>query len=117
MIGRNVQMFCCEDISLIENYDKAINDNTQMYECHHRNEIILNKYVEELIVEDLYFNRPASELIFLTKQEHRKIHTGFIRHKLSGKAKELVDNRIKNYGNGRSFRNKMLNKEYWSKVV
>ena len=33
-----VKKFCCEDISLIENYEQALNDQTQMWECHHRKE-------------------------------------------------------------------------------
>ena len=68
--------YCCEDISNIENYELAINDNTQTWECHHRREVLpcgrfsaddLNKF-------GLYFNRPASELIFLTPFAHRQLH-------------------------------------------
>ena len=71
---KNVLKFCCDDISLIENYDKAINDITQTWDCHHHLEIELNLTVKELIKRDLYYNRPASELIFLTKGEHSRIH-------------------------------------------
>ena len=28
--------FCCEDISLIENYALAVADTTQTWDCHHR---------------------------------------------------------------------------------
>ena len=68
--------YCCEDPSLIENYDKAIADTTQTWECHHRGEVLpcgrfsaddLNKF-------GLYFNRPAAELIFLTPAAHRQLH-------------------------------------------
>ena len=39
MISENqVKKYCREDISLIENYDKAINDKTQTWDCHHRKE-------------------------------------------------------------------------------
>lgn len=31
--------YCKEDISKIENYDKAIADTTQTWECHHRDEV------------------------------------------------------------------------------
>lgn len=117
MIGRNVKQFCCEDISLIENYNKAISDNTQIYECHHRNEIILNKYTEELIADDLYYNRPASELIFLTRQEHRKIHAGFKPHCRDGKAKEIFDKKINTNTRNIRSKTKTYNKDYtyWSK--
>ena len=68
--------FCCEDISLIENYDKAIADTTQTWDCHHRGEILpCGRFsVSDLKKFELYFNRPASELIFLTRSEHRRLH-------------------------------------------
>ena len=48
MISENqVKKYCREDISLIENYDKAINDKTQTWDCHHRKE---SQYsVDELV--------------------------------------------------------------------
>lgn len=74
MICENtVRKYCCEDISLIENYQEAINSD-EKWDCHHRLEIELNKSVQELKDLNLYFNRPANELIFLTKSEHIKIH-------------------------------------------
>ena len=47
---KNAKRFCNEDISLIENYDKAIVDNTQTWHCHHRAEILPCGifYVEDL---------------------------------------------------------------------
>lgn len=38
----NVNAFCCEDISKIENYDKAVADKTQTWHCHHKNGIVMN---------------------------------------------------------------------------
>ena len=64
--------FCKDDISLIENYDKAIYDSNQTWECHHRKGTIVSK--KQLIEIGEYYNRPASELIFLTKSEHRILH-------------------------------------------
>lgn len=68
--------FCCEDLSLIENYDKAISDTTQTWDCHHRREILpCGRFsVSDLKKFELYFNRPASEHIFLTRSEHRRLH-------------------------------------------
>lgn len=83
MIRENlVKEYCREDISLIQNYQKAIEDDTQTWHCHHRLEVCdengkersLQKSRDELIAENLYYNRPASELIFLTKSEHRSLH-------------------------------------------
>ena len=68
--------FCCEDLSLIENYELAINDTTQTWDCHHRGEILpCGRFSrDDLKKFGLYFNRPASELIFLTKAEHTRLH-------------------------------------------
>ena len=70
----NVNKFCNDDVSLIENYNEAINSK-ETYVCHHRLEIELDLSVNELIKRKMYYNRPASELIFLTKSEHSRIHT------------------------------------------
>ena len=67
-----VKKYCNEDISLIENYEKAISDQNQTWDCHHRRENIFSR--KELVEIGEYFNRPASELIFLTPFEHRSLH-------------------------------------------
>ena len=36
---KQAKKYCKEDISLIENYEQAVNDNNQMWVCHHREEI------------------------------------------------------------------------------
>ena len=64
--------YCKDDISLIENYDKAIADDTQTWHCHHRRETIFSR--KDLIEIGEYYNRPACELIFLTPTEHHKLH-------------------------------------------
>lgn len=67
--------FCKEDISKIENYDKAISDNTQTWHCHHRTEIWWNCSKKDLIENECYYNRKACELIFLTPAEHKSLHS------------------------------------------
>lgn len=69
---KNVKNYCNESLSLIENYDKAFADKEQTWDCHHRRELETSR--KELIKIGEYFNRPASELIFLTKSEHNAIH-------------------------------------------
>ena len=76
MISKQAYAYCCEDLSLIENYDKAIKDNVEIWRCHHRLEIN-DGYVTsaaELEMLGLYYNRPASELIFLTLRDHNILH-------------------------------------------
>ena len=73
MISENqVKKYCRDDISLIENYDKAVSDTTQLWHCHHRRETIFSR--KDLIEIGEYYNRPACELIFLTPFEHLSLH-------------------------------------------
>lgn len=63
----------CLDYKDIENYDKAIADEKNIWVVHHRFEE-MGLSSEDLIRMGLYFYRPAGELIFLTRGEHSKIH-------------------------------------------
>ena len=69
---RYAKNFCNEDISLIENYEKAIADLNQTWHCHHRRELTTSR--KNLLEIGEYYNRPANELIFLTKAEHTALH-------------------------------------------
>ena len=64
--------YCKAEISFIENYEQAVNDNTQIWHCHHRRESVYTK--KGLIEICEYYDRPAIELIFLTKSEHIRLH-------------------------------------------
>lgn len=77
-------MKCKEDLSLIENYDKAMADNTQTWDCHHRDEIktlpsgiTVVRTSKELKEMGRYYKCPANELIFLTEHEHNSLHGKF----------------------------------------
>lgn len=74
----NAKRFCSEDISLIENYQQAISDQTRTWDIHHRKEcdsegrtLFTKKQLKEI---NLYVKRPASELIFVTRSMHSKLH-------------------------------------------
>ena len=73
---RYTRKFCCEDIRNIENYYKAVADKEHMWECHHRGEILPCGVfsVQDLKNVGLYWNRPASELVYLRHDEHRVLH-------------------------------------------
>lgn len=73
MICKYISKFCCEDAALIENYEEALAD-IETWDLHHRREIDENLRADELKQMGLYYNRPASELIFLTKSEHMSLH-------------------------------------------
>lgn len=85
--------FCKDDITKIENYDKAMTDTTQTWHLHHILELTLDgKYAhsrEELKRLGMYYNRPYFELLFLTHSEHNRLHrkgkhrSDKTRHKIS----------------------------------
>lgn len=72
MIRECLKLICCEDLSLIENYKEAINSE-EKYHLHHR---LGEKYsVKELKKMNMYYHRPACELIFLRHDEHLRLHS------------------------------------------
>ena len=103
-----VKQYCCEDPSLIENYYEAINSE-ESWHCHHRLGIILHKKKKELIELGLYYNRPASELIFLTNSEHQKLHhikdNTFLLEHLSEEHKEKISKTLKELFNSEYYHN------------
>ena len=74
----NAKSYCSEEIALIENYHEAIADQTKMWEIHHRRESDSEGRTlftgKQLIEMGLYFKRPASELVFVTRSMHWKLH-------------------------------------------
>ena len=86
----NAKRFCSDEISLIENYREAIADEEKMWDIHHRRECDSEGRTlftrKQLIDMNLYFKRPASELIFVTRSTHRKLH------------REMLENIGKNVG-------------------
>ena len=66
----------------IENYEAAKADDFKGWHCHHRLEThtsdgkkrLVNLTRDELIEMDMYYNRPASELIFLKASDHISLH-------------------------------------------
>jgi len=71
---QSAKAYCCEDITTIENYEKAVMDPDVKWVLHHRREIDESLSMNELIDKHLYYMRPASELIFLTPSEHSSLH-------------------------------------------
>ena len=63
----------CTDYKNIENYEDALKSPLR-YDLHHRNEISEHKSKKQLITENLYYGRPAEELVFLEHGEHARLH-------------------------------------------
>ena len=74
----------CKDYENIENYDKALADNFKGWHCHHRLEThtsdgerrLVDITQKELMALNMYYHRPAEELIFLTSREHNAFNKG-----------------------------------------
>lgn len=72
----------CNNYENIENYQKAKADNFAGWCIHHRLQTWttdgerrkVDISAEELKALNMYYNRPAEELIFLTKSEHSSLH-------------------------------------------
>ena len=67
----------CKDYTEIRNYEEAVNDTTEMWDCHHRMEEVFTHV--ELKRAGWYYNRKPEELIFIRRSEHRgnpKLHIG-----------------------------------------
>ena len=74
----------CYELENVENYELAKRDNFKGWVIHHRLETHFsdgsirpnkcNITVDELKELDMYYNRPADELIFMKKSEHIKLH-------------------------------------------
>ena len=95
----------CKDYKNIENYEKAKADNFKNWHCHHRLEThnsdgkrrAVDITVAELKALDMYYNRPADELIFLTISEHSRLH-------MKGKHRsEETKNKMREALKGRQF--------------
>lgn len=69
----SVKLFCKEDPSLIQNYEKTINSD-ESWAIHHRFEMSKNLTATQLDNMNMYYDRPASELIYLPKKIHDKMH-------------------------------------------
>ena len=98
----------CKDFTKIENYEEAIADTKNVWDCHHRLELVKTGGVvdatrQELIDWGIYYDRPADELIFLTHSEHASIHMGD--RKLSNKTRKKLSDLHKGnkYNLGRKY--------------
>ena len=99
--AKGVKRYCSEDISLIENYQTAISDQKRIWEIHHRRECDSEGRTlftcKQLVDMNLYYNRPASELIFVTRSMHWKLHheihvkCGKIGGKIGGKSQSKIE--------------------------
>lgn len=86
---QRMKAYCSEPLSHIENYDKAVADDEHVWVCHHRAEVLpCGRYtVAQLQKHGLYWHRPASELIFLRRDVHTRLHRNGTHHSDEAKRK------------------------------
>ena len=113
----------CKEPEKIENYEKAKKDNFKGWHCHHRLEthnsdgerrpVDIPK--KELKALGMYYNRPASELIFLPESEHNAIR------KVSDETRRMMGESKKgeknpNYGKPAWNKGKKMSEEFCRKL-
>ena len=67
----------CKTYWLIENYQEAVNDTTQLWVIHHRRELQDGFCIwkaEELVKIGQYYHREPDELIFMKLSDHISMH-------------------------------------------
>ena len=88
--------YCCESLELVENYAAAKADDFKGWDIHHRGEILpCGRFsTDDLKKFGLYWNRPASELIWLRHDEHIAMHSAgnsYAKGNKSNKGKHLSE--------------------------
>ena len=105
----SAKSFCRDDYTKIENYKEAVNDITQTWELHHRNEFTLDgKFAHtanELKEINMYFKRPANELIFLPRSVHKSLHAK--NRKISEDIRKKISDTLKGHHLSEDTRRKM----------
>ena len=116
---KNIKKYCCEDVSLIENYDKAIADKENTWVCHHRDEIRVLpsgmkviRSPKELKENGRYYNCPANELIFMTRNDHNALHSA---NRSKDSLKKLSENTSKYHA--RYWKGKKKSPEHTAKAA
>ena len=95
----------CKDYKNIENYEAAKKDAFKGWDCHHILETstsdgkrrLVNITQKELIALGMYYNRPAEELIFLTKSEHKLLHKDWLGKHHTEETKQKLREAAKNW--------------------
>ena len=84
--------YCCESLELVESYAAAKADEFQGWDIHHRGEILpCGRFsTDDLKKFGLYWNRPASELIWLRHDEHIAMHSAGNSHAKGNKQPNKV---------------------------
>lgn len=116
--------YCCKDYEKIENYEKAKADNFKGWHCHHRLEThnsdgerrLVDITQKELMALNMYYNRPAEELVFLTITEHSSLHKKGKHHSDETRRRMSEGNKGKHAGEKNPNYGKHLSEEHKNKI-
>ena len=109
---RNWYKFCSEPLDKIEHYEEALAEGFKGWCIHHRLEIQpdgTRVSTKELIDQNLYYGRPASELVFMRNGEHITLHW-------LGKRRSDETRQKMSVNNGRFWKGKRLSEEHRNKL-
>ena len=115
----------CKYFTKIENYEKAVNDTTQIWICHYRLEThnsdgerrLVYLKPEELIALGMYYDRPPEELIFLTKAEHTRLHNKSVETRRKKKGKYRSEETKKRISEAKKGKKREPFSEDWKKKM
>ena len=115
MISKLAHRYCYE-VENIENYEQAMADPLEIWDCHHRYEIYNGRTISRSTLKNrgLLYNRPASELIFLRHEDHISLHNKGEKHPMYGKhtSKETCKKMSENHANIKGKNNPMYGKHH-----
>ena len=72
MINEKIAIKFCKDFTKVENYEEAVNDQSQVWHCHHILGEILTR--RQLLDHNFYYDVPPCMLKFVTGSEHMRLH-------------------------------------------
>ena len=93
----NWKTFCYEPLELVENYQQALAEGFKGWCMHHKREIQPDGTIvsmQELKDQNLYYGRPANELIFMRFEEHSALHHNNRSYDTRKKLSEASKNRV-----------------------
>lgn len=90
--------FCCEDISLIENYNEAVNSD-EIWDIHHK----LGLWFECQWLKDngFYYNQLAEMLMFMKHKEHVSLHKSGNKYNLGKQHSEETKQKLSEIHKGK----------------
>lgn len=70
---RQAQVYCCEPMQSIDGFEEA-SSSVEKYDIHHKFEY-MGLSSNDLIELDMYYHRPACELMFVLRSKHSSFHS------------------------------------------